>query len=39
MSHLYSHLSDLFYFMDFDDENGEKREGGTPFVNKNLETF
>lgn len=39
MLHLYPHLSDLFYFMDFDDENGEKREGGTPFVNKNFETF
>ena len=39
MTHLYHHLSDLFYFMDFDDENGGKREGGTPFVNKNLENF
>jgi len=39
MSHLYPHLSDLFYFMDFDDENGGKRDGGTSFVIKNLKTF
>lgn len=39
MLHLYPHLSDLFYFMDFDDENGGKREGGTSFVIKNLKTF
>lgn len=39
MSHLYPHLSDLFYFMDFNDENGGKRDGGTSFVIKNLKTF
>lgn len=39
MSHLYPHLSDLFYFMDFDGKNGGKREGGTSFIIKNLETF
>lgn len=39
MSHLYPHLADLFYFMDFDDENGGKRDGGTSFVIKNLKTF
>ena len=36
---LYPHLSDLFYFMDFDDENGGKRDGGTAFVIKNLKAF
>ena len=36
---LYPHLSDLFYFMDFDDENGGKRDGGTTFVVKNLKAF
>jgi len=39
MKHLYPHLVDLFYFMDFDDENGGKRDGGTSFVVKNLKTF
>ena len=36
---IYPHLSDLFYFMDFDDTFGGKREGGTSFVIKNLKTF
>ncbi len=36
---LFPHLSDLVYFMDFDDEHGGKREGGTPSVVKNLKTF
>lgn len=39
LSKLYPHLSDLFYFMDFDDPNGGKRDGGTSFVIKNLKTF
>ena len=39
MSHLYPHLVDLFYFMDFDDEYGGKRDGGTSYVAKNLKTF
>lgn len=39
MLHLFPHLSDLFYFMDFDDENGGKRDGGTSFVIRNLKTF
>lgn len=36
---LYPHLADLFYFMDFSDDNGGKRDGGTSFVIKNLKTF
>lgn len=36
---IYPHLSDLFYFMDFDDANGGKRDGGTSYVIKNLKTF
>ena len=32
LSKLYPHLSDLFYFMDFEDANGGKRDGGTSFV-------
>lgn len=36
MSQLYPHLSDLFYFMDFSDESGGKRDGGTSYVIKNL---
>lgn len=39
MVQLYPHLSDLFYFMDFDDSNGGKRDGGTSYVIKNLKTF
>ena len=39
MRHIYPHLSDLFYFMDFDDAKGAKRDGGTSFVIKNLKTF
>lgn len=39
MSQLFPHLSELFYFMDFNDENGGKRDGGTSFIIKNLKTF
>lgn len=39
MNQIYPHLSDLFYFMDFDDLNGGKRDGGTSYVIKNLKTF
>lgn len=39
MEKIYPHLSDLFYFMDFDDTNGGKRDGGTSYVIKNLKTF
>lgn len=39
MGKLYPHLSDLFYFMDFDDNHGNKRDGGTSYVIKNLKTF
>lgn len=39
LSKLYPHLSDLFYFMDFEDTRGGKRDGGTSFVIKNLKTF
>ena len=35
---IYPHLSDLFYFMDFDDKNGA-RDGGTSYVVKNMKTF
>lgn len=38
IKYLYPHLADLFYFMDFDDNNG-KRDGGTSYVIKNLKTF
>ncbi len=38
IEYLYPHLSDLFYFMDFDDNNGS-RDGGTSYVIKNLKTF
>lgn len=37
--YLYPHLVDLFYFMDFDDGYGGKRDGGTSFLAKNLKTF
>lgn len=36
---LYPHLYDLFYFMDFNDENGGARDGGTSYLIKNLKTF
>ena len=36
---LYPHLSDLYYFMDFEDEYGGKRDGGTSYLIKNLKTF
>ena len=39
MKQIYPHLSDLFYFMDFEDASGAKRDGGTSFVVKNLKTF
>lgn len=39
MNQIYPHLSDLFYFMDFDDSNAGKRDGGTSYVIKNLKTF
>lgn len=39
MKKLYPHLSDMFYFMDFDDAYGGKRDGGTSYVIKNLKTF
>ena len=39
LKQLYPHLVDLIYFMDFDDENGGKRDGGTTFVIKNLKAF
>lgn len=40
----YPHLSDLFYFMDFEEENAtngkkHKRDGGTSFLIKNLHLF
>ena len=38
MNQLFPHLSDLFYFMDFDDNNG-KRGGGTSYIVKNLKIF
>lgn len=39
MNQIYPHLSDLFYFMDFEDTSGAKRDGGTSYVIKNLKTF
>ncbi len=39
LNRLYPHLSDMFYFMDFDDSNGGKRDGGTSYVIKNLKAF
>lgn len=39
MQKMYPHLSDLFYFMDFDDDRGGKRDGGTSYVIKNMKTF
>lgn len=39
LSRIYPHLYDLFYFMDFDDGHGGKRDGGTSFIIKNLKAF
>ena len=39
LEQLYPHLYDLFYFMDFNDENGGARDGGTSYLIKNLKTF
>jgi hypothetical protein len=39
LSRIYPHLYDLFYFMDFDDGHGGKRDGGTSFIIKNLKVF
>lgn len=39
MKQIYPHLTDLFYFMDFSDVNGNKRDGGTSYIVKNLKTF
>lgn len=39
MQKLYPHLSDLFYFMDFEEVNGAKRAGGTSFVIANIKAF
>ena len=39
INQIYPHLSDLFYFMDFDDTKGGTRDGGTSFVVKSLKTF
>ena len=39
INQIYPHLADLFYFMDFSDVNGNKRDGGTSYVVKNLKTF
>lgn len=36
---IYPHLSDLFYFMDFDDAKKGKRDGGASYVIKSLKTF
>ncbi len=39
LERLYPHLSDLFYFMDYEDGKGNKRDGGTSFLTKNLHLF
>ena len=36
---IYPHLADLFYFMDFSDQNGNTRPGGTPEIKKQMEVF
>lgn len=39
MSRIYPHLSDLFYFMDFEDGYGGKRGGGASLIVTNLKAF
>jgi len=39
MNQIYPHLADLFYFMDFGDLKGNKRDGGASYVEKNFKTF
>lgn len=39
LSRIYPHLSDLFYFMAFEDEHGKKRGGGAPEIRKHMQTF
>ena len=41
LEEMYPHLSDLFYFMDYTDEKGNKnkREGGTSFLIKSMDLF
>lgn len=39
LKHIYPHLSDLFYFMDFENNTKKKRDGGSSYVVKNLKTF
>lgn len=39
LKYLYPHLNNIYYFMDFEDENGAKRDGSSSYLSKNLETF
>lgn len=39
MKQIYPHLSDLFYFMDFELENVKKRKGGVDTIANNLKAF
>ena len=39
LNKFYPHLSDLFYFMDFDDGHGGKRSGGASLIITNLKAF
>lgn len=39
IKHLYPHLADLFYFMDFSDNHGNTRPSGTPEIKKQMEVF
>lgn len=39
LKRMYPHLADLFYFIDFTDEFGNKRGGGTAEIRKYMETF
>ena len=39
MKQFYPHLFELFYFMDFNDVNGGKRDAGASYLIKNLKTF
>lgn len=39
LKNIYPHLFDLFYFMDFEYASSKKRDGGSSYVIKNIETF
>lgn len=39
LSYIYPNLVDLFYFMEFEDEQGKKRGAGAAEIRKHMETF